>query len=323
MGNGNYKPPATEPIFVALKFNELCKALSGVYPEEHRMKGQNYHYKPITEIGWSILDTRKITDQSKPPGDRGQNLSKQAFSLHYIISEFRGHSESNCCNPWDTPEPYTFAYGKSGYIGMNEVERELTRTFNHVRVQNRTQLEKKNGTYRKLLFIAWDPRVEETALVRMGLDWFSRKEYVKLFDIQNHPLVSSAFKGQKLNWVRVMDLIGLRSQDSKPRDPSSPESGGRSLTQCAGNYVSFQIQILLSLQYMEHSLADRFSRGQSLVEGDGALDWVPFFWSGRHMDRVSIPLGDTLYRRRPEHANRNDVPQTNAAANRLPAQGTF
>ncbi|KAF4963292.1 hypothetical protein FSARC_8694 [Fusarium sarcochroum] len=290
-----------ETNLVALKINELCRALSGVYPEEHRMKGQKYHYKPITEIGWSILDTRKIVSRNTPPGDRGRNLFKRAESLHYIMNEFRGHFDSNCCNPWDTPEPYTFAYGKSGYIGMDEVERQLTRMFKNVRTHNRTQQEKKNRLYRKLIFIAWDPRVEDTALARMGLDWFSHKEYVKPFDLQKHPLVLSAFNGQKPNCARVMDLIGLRSQDSKPRDPSSSESGGRSLTHCAGNHVNFQMQILFSLQYMKSSLADRFSRGRSLVDGDGALDWVLFpgvedIWTRKiyHWDILHVEGGRSM-----------------------------
>ncbi|KAF4449830.1 hypothetical protein F53441_7025 [Fusarium austroafricanum] len=290
--NSRYDSPIAEPIFIALKINELCKILPGVYPEDHPMKGQVYYYKPITEFGWTFIDTRDLAVLSTPPGDRGRILQRHGKVRHYIINEFRGHFGSNCCNACDTSDPYSFAYGTSRYVWMNDVKQQLERMFGTSRGHNRTPYEKANKIYRNIFFITWDPQVEESALDRMGIDW-----------------VSSAFQIKKAKLSEVMNVIGLRSIDNRPPDPSNPAGGGRSLIPCAGNNAAFQIQVLLSLRYMELPLVERFCSGRSLVEGEGALKWMPFSWSETQMDNANIPPGETTGRRNKDEKNHNWMPQ--------------
>ena len=77
---GSYSVPRDEPVFVSIDFETPCWFATGTYPENHPMNGL-YKYNPITEICWTILDTRDFTKLKTPPGDR-------AFYIYiYIYSK--------------------------------------------------------------------------------------------------------------------------------------------------------------------------------------------------------------------------------------------
>lgn len=82
-----------EPILVSIDFEDLCWFMEVQYAS-----GTRYYFKPITEIGWTWLDTRtmvafSVPDEKPypPPGDRGVNLRGKMKAQHFIINEFRGH----------------------------------------------------------------------------------------------------------------------------------------------------------------------------------------------------------------------------------------
>lgn len=72
------------------------------------------------------------------------------------------------------------------------------------------------------------------------------------------------------------------------------DHGGHNIIHNAGNDTVFQIQILLSLRYMDSQLVEHFRQGYSLVEGDNALPWLPYQRSGRHMDQENVPQNLSL-----------------------------
>ena len=82
---GSYSVPCDEPVIVSIDFESLCWFATGTYPESHPMNGP-YKYNPITEIGWTILDTRDFTKLKTPRGDRAFYIYIQnhdAVSLHH------------------------------------------------------------------------------------------------------------------------------------------------------------------------------------------------------------------------------------------------
>ncbi|KAM0561825.1 hypothetical protein ACHAPJ_002996 [Fusarium lateritium] len=307
----SYKPSTFDPIFVSINFEYLCMALTGTYPVGHPKKGLKYRYKPITEIGWAVIDTRKITQLRFPPGDRAKDLHKEMGTNHYIVNEFRGHSSSNCNYSWHTPGPYNFAFGRSRYIDSKDIVMYLTNALEELRMRNRTEDEKGKGTLHKLCFITWDSHPDERTLARLGLDWFSEPD-IKLLDLQQHYLVSATFRQRPMT-SELMDRLGLRSKDQKPQLRGDIENGGYSLTNCAGNNAVFQLQIILTLKYLKPAHVDKLFEG-SLVEGENALDWLPFSWTGQHIDRINVPVGEVPTPRKPHELNKSSVPQISTSS---------
>jgi hypothetical protein len=157
-----------------LDFETLCWSTEAKYPEAHYMAGQSYDYKPITEIGWTMLDTRELVKNAVAPGDRASDIFKQMSASHYIINEFRGHCGRNCTNnnSWvHETEPYNFAFSKSQYINTADITRILTTRFeNALKPRNLTKHERDNKIPRNIVFLAWDAHLELKALDRLGLD---------------------------------------------------------------------------------------------------------------------------------------------------------
>ncbi|KAF4963288.1 hypothetical protein FSARC_8690 [Fusarium sarcochroum] len=117
---------------------------------------------------FDALRLSKLFPLKASPGDRAKDLHEKIECKHYIMNEFRGHSDCNCCYPWHTTGRYNFAFGKSGYINTNDVAMYLTAALQEVRMINRTKNERDNGTLRKVCFITWDSRSEEETLARLG-----------------------------------------------------------------------------------------------------------------------------------------------------------
>ena len=86
-----------------------------------------------------------------------------------------------------------------------------------------------------------------------------------------------------------MNRLGIRYMDARIQLYIDRDHGGHNIIHNADNDTVFQIQILLSLRYMDSQLFERFRQGYSLVEGDDALPWLPYQWSGRHMDQENVP----------------------------------
>ena len=91
-----------------------------------------------------------------------------------------------------------------------------------------------------------------------------------------------------------MNRLGIRYMDARIQLYIDRDHGGHNIIHNAGNDTVFQIQILLSLRYMDSQLVERFRQGYSLVEGDDALPWLPYQWSGRHMDQENVPQNLSL-----------------------------
>ncbi|KAJ4136165.1 hypothetical protein NW768_003773 [Fusarium equiseti] len=85
-----------------------------------------------------------------------------------------------------------------------------------------------------------------------------------------------------------MNRLGIRYMDARIQVPKDKDHGGHNIIHNGGNDTVFQIQILLALRYMDSQLVERFRQGCSLVEGDDALPWLPYKWSGHHIDLVNV-----------------------------------
>ncbi|KAL4722761.1 hypothetical protein ACLX1H_009999 [Fusarium chlamydosporum] len=150
----SYTPTVDDPIIVSIDFETLCRFAQGTYPESHWMRGTPYDYNPITEIGWTIFDTRELAKKTTPPGD-------SAFSL----------------------------------------------------------------------------------------------PNVKLFDVQKHQFIREAF-GHNPACYKVMNRLGLRYMDARAQLPGDKHEGGHNIIHNVGNDTVFQMQILLTLQYMDAKLIE-------------------------------------------------------------------
>lgn len=168
----SYTPTVDDPIIVSIDFETLCRFAQGTYPGSHWMRGTPYDYNPITEIGWTIFDTRELAKKTTPPGDRAVNLHRQMNASHYIINEFRGHFGRNCNLKWShETEPYNFAYGTSQYLASEDIATILTRRFENVlKTRNLTKHERTNKIPGNMVFLAWDVHLEMDALDRLDLD---------------------------------------------------------------------------------------------------------------------------------------------------------
>ncbi|KAJ4136166.1 hypothetical protein NW768_003774 [Fusarium equiseti] len=166
---GSYTVPRDEPVLVSIDFESLCWFATGTYPENHPMNGL-YKYSPITEIGWTLLDTRDFTKLKTPPGDRAVDIFKTMKSSHYIINEFRGHFDGKCGNYHET-EPYNFAFGKSKYIPTEDIPKILIKRLEQVmKPRNLTKRERDENIPRNIVFLTWAPDLEICTLERFGLD---------------------------------------------------------------------------------------------------------------------------------------------------------
>ena len=110
---------------------------------------------------------------------------------------------------------------------------------------------------------------------------------VQFYDLQKHHLVLEAFgSGPACN--RAMNRLGIRYMDAQIQLHKDKDHRGHNIIHNAGSDTAFQIQIFLALKYMNPQLAERFRQGYSLVEGDDALPWLPYTWSGCHIDQVNV-----------------------------------
>ncbi|KAF5593328.1 hypothetical protein FPCIR_5333 [Fusarium pseudocircinatum] len=237
-----------EPILVSIDFEDLCWFLTGKYAS-----GSQYYYKPITEVGWTWLDTRTMVASSvagekpyPPPGDRGFNLRAKMKAQHFIINEFRGHFGALYLE-----QPNT----SIRTILVSTLERQL---HHLLKSRERTAYEKANKIDRNVVFLTWDSTLEEDTLARLGLDWFSRPN-IQLLDLQMHHALP-----RKLGCSH--DLVHN-----------------------AANDTVFQMQILLALEYMDEGLKEKIRLEQSLVQGEDCLDCLPYPWSGRTFDQENNP----------------------------------
>ncbi|KAJ4025334.1 hypothetical protein NW752_002802 [Fusarium irregulare] len=168
--SGSYSLPSDEPIIISIDFEDLCWSAMGTYPQNHPHRGDTYTYRPITEIGWTTLDTRDFNKLKTPPGDRAVDVLKTMSSSHYIINEFRGHFGRNC-EPWHETEPYNFAFGKSKYISTDDIPRIVKKRLEQVmKPRNLTKREKDEKIPRNIVFLTWDPQLEIRTLERFGLE---------------------------------------------------------------------------------------------------------------------------------------------------------
>lgn len=72
--SGSYSLPSDELITVSIDFEDLCWFAMGTYPQNHPRRGDTYTYRPITEIGWTTLDTYDFTKLQMPPEDRAVDI---------------------------------------------------------------------------------------------------------------------------------------------------------------------------------------------------------------------------------------------------------
>jgi len=168
--SGSYSLPIDEPVIISIDFEDLYWFAMGTYPQNHPRAGRTYTYKPITEIGWTVLDTRDFAKLRTRPGDRAVDIFITMSSSHYIFNEFRGHFGRKC-EPWHETEPDNFAYRKSKYISTEDIPKILNkRLVQAMEPRNLTQREKDEKIPRNIVFLTWDPNLEISTLDRFGLD---------------------------------------------------------------------------------------------------------------------------------------------------------
>ncbi|RSL38966.1 hypothetical protein CEP53_014428 [Fusarium sp. AF-6] len=276
-----FMPVKHEYVIVALDFRDLCR-----WKITHNHLGQqDYSYKPITEAGWAYIDARNIIRKGITPGDRGQKLQTLMEQHHWIVEEFRGHWGQTCPDKEHKPAPYSFAFGKSELVPESKLGHRLNNVFMYLCKLNRTAEEKEQGKLRKVVFLAWDSRLVEMTIKRLGFMWFKQPN-VELWDLQKRFVCP----GPRIEFA--LQTLGIRFVD---------QFFGN-LARCSGNLSMFLLQMFLSTFYMADGMRNAFVRGQN-------LPWLPYSWTGVDLGQVNVPPGQLPVRRPLEYKNDNDVPQ--------------
>ncbi|KAH7145968.1 hypothetical protein B0J13DRAFT_622669 [Dactylonectria estremocensis] len=281
--------PQTEYILVALDIQELC-----MYKMTRHADGEEYRYKPVTEIGFTYLDMRTVFRGGRRatlPGDRGSSWFRLMNPSHFIIEEYQDHRGHLCQS--DTPHnhTYSFAFGKSKTIKEDHIARRLQEFFLSLQRSNRTKKEKASNTNRQIIFLTFGSDLVERTLSRLGLSWFDHSN-VKLWDVEKDLELELLMDWRKTEFEYVLEMLGLRFVDNR----------FGSIMRCAGNASVFLIQAVLALFYKNGWQSVAFAARQP-------MPWLPYTWVGFTLDQANIAPGEMPRRRAEDQVNDSKIPQ--------------
>ncbi|KAH7165712.1 hypothetical protein EDB81DRAFT_838410 [Dactylonectria macrodidyma] len=280
--------PKTDYKLVALDIQELC-----MYKMAKHAGGEEYRYKPVTEIGFTYLDMRTVYGRrGTPPGDRGSSWFRFMNPSHFIIEEYQDHRGHLCQSDTPHDHTYTFAFGKSKTMKEENIARRLHEFFLSLQRSNRTKKEKADKTNRQIIFLTFGSDLVERTLSRLGLSsWFNLPN-VKLWDVEKDLELELLFDWRKTEFEYVLEILGLRFVDNR----------FGSIMRCAGNASVFLIQAFLALFYKNGRQSVAFAARKP-------MPWLPYTWVGFTLDQANIAPGETPRRRADDQVNDAKVPQ--------------
>ncbi|KAI1125240.1 hypothetical protein F5Y10DRAFT_268283 [Nemania abortiva] len=236
-------PEKTSVVFLSITVNTLCQR-----PDT------------ITEVGYTIFDTAAIYDGAKgsrkkkvpgcmAPGPRGENITKLAFSRHFIVRDTAWHHPGTCHSPVHTAQPYHFSYRKSEFIYRGQIEKTLDEAFHKASCEGLSDENIRLGTRRTVVLVGWGdenchPQIRST-------NWYRSGRFFQHWDIRQHHLV----RGRLFNptYLACLDLFGIQHR-----------AHGREIGNNAGNHSAFTIQLLIGLCFLTEEQRNRLDQGLSL-----------------------------------------------------------
>ncbi|KAH7002026.1 hypothetical protein EDB80DRAFT_867046 [Ilyonectria destructans] len=249
-------------IIVSMRFEDICMA------KILEKDGSRYQYNPETECGFVCLDLRTL--KTRAPGDRASSWFKSMTKRHLIIEEYRTHFEHTCKARWHHTSPYLFAFGKS-------------------QLSNRTPEEVKANALRQIIFVTWDPALEERTLGRLQLPWFHEPN-VKLWDMQMADLIRRRFGRSEMKAEYALEGMGIRFIDQCFGD----------ISHCAANDAVLLMQLTLACAYSDDGQKAKFVKMER-------LPWLNYGWSWFTMDKINTPPDQPSFRRPESQLNDNEV----------------
>ncbi|KAJ8121751.1 hypothetical protein ONZ43_g1878 [Nemania bipapillata] len=239
---GQQIPDDTSLVFLSINVNTDCRRKN-----------------LITEVGYTIFDTsaiyngakgsRKKIDGCTAPGPRGENVTKFAFSRHYIVRDTASHHPGTCSSPTHVAQPYHFTFRKSEYIRRGQVQRTLEDAFNKAASEGLSQEATRKGDRRAVVLVGWGdgnyhPQIRATK-------WYTSHRFFQHWDIRQHHLI----QGRLFNptYIACLDFLGIQHC-----------AFGREIGNNTGNHSAFTMQLLIALCFLTEEQRYRLSQGQNL-----------------------------------------------------------
>jgi hypothetical protein len=293
-----------DAMIMVLNFETLCK---------QKLTSTNERYQPVTETGFSLLDLRVIRDgtvsvprrdttravagtssgffpQEEPsragpsldnPGDRGSNWRPRIRTYHIVTDEYSDHYGANCKATWHKTEPYMFAFGKSQYLKEDDLPAYIHNFWRKARTDNRTMAERKQNKLRDIIFMAWDSKLEEDYLSRVGLSHLLAEDGVRCWDLQLHSYlahnVGAAGRHDK-NAAACCETLGVNT--------SHKEKSSLALTHNAGNDTAFTLHMMLALANLTDAQKKTFL---TFGEKRAIHPVMKANFVGHTLDKVNLP----------------------------------
>ncbi|KAI0545430.1 hypothetical protein F4679DRAFT_576180 [Xylaria curta] len=215
----------------------------------------------ITEVGYTILDTnaiyvgarsgrKKRIPGCEAPGPRGENITKLAYSRHFIVKDTADHHPGTCKWPSHTAQPYHFSYRKSKDIDREEITETLEGAFHMAACKGLTREHVKEGTRRILVLVGWGDENYHPQI--KGTSWYTNSKFLEHWDIRLHPLV----RGCLLNpvYLTCLEVFGIQHR-----------AHGKEIGHNAGNRTAFTIQLLIGLCFLTQEELSSVRDGKDLA----------------------------------------------------------
>ncbi|KAI0189556.1 hypothetical protein EV127DRAFT_481746 [Xylaria flabelliformis] len=200
----------------------------------------------ITEVGYTIFDTDAIYVGAKSgrktklpgceaPGPRGENITKLAYSQHFIVKDTADHHPGTCKWPNHTAQPYHFSYRKSKDIDREEIAETLEGVFQMAACEGLTKEDVKEGTRRAVVLVGWGAEHYHSQI--KATSWYMNSEFFQHWDVRLHPLVRGRLHNP--TYLTCLDVFGVQHR-----------AHGKEIGHNAGNRTAFTIQLLIGLCFL-------------------------------------------------------------------------
>ncbi|KAI1756115.1 hypothetical protein F4782DRAFT_550050 [Xylaria castorea] len=222
-------PMKTSVVFLCISVNTHCQKAD-----------------MITEAGYTIFDTaaiyvgarsgrKKRIPGCEAPGPRGENITKLAYSRHFIVKDTADHHLGTCEWSNHTAQPHHFSYRKSNDIDREDITKTLEEAFNIATYAGLTGQDVQKGSRRVVVLVGWGaenyhPQIKATS-------WYRNSRFFQHWDIRLHSLVLERLPTP--TYLTCLDVFGIQHR-----------AHGKEIGHNAGNHTAFTIQLLIGLCFL-------------------------------------------------------------------------
>ncbi|CAJ2510083.1 Uu.00g059830.m01.CDS01 [Anthostomella pinea] len=227
-----------------------------------------YDRSVITEIGWTILDTRERL--------HGAQLTSADLSEEESLLETEKCFFSNLSlrSTESSSNPYDFVFGKSELIRRADIATTLENTFDMAAKWGLSRSQIQSGVTREVVMVGGGDHGNHEA-VKFS-NWYSQGKLLEQWDLKKHYLLQERFGNHARTWADCFRAFGIPTMVNN-----------LSIASNTGNATAFILHLLLALGLMTPGLRTQVQGRQDLAMMPSKLG------SGEVLTRVNIPVGGT------------------------------